>query len=124
MSNNRNRNRNRNRSTEPRVTEVSQVHQSRPRQNAPSDRVFVFNSRTGAQIRIPASAVFDPDADMAAEISAAQQTGDEFRAAAALLNFIKSGFEPEISDTIHLKLSELQEFTTKFFKFSGVSIPK
>lgn len=95
-----------------------------PQSAAPQDRPFVFKSRTGSMISIPSSAVFDPDADAAAALADAQKSGNELDAAAALLRFIQSGFTADIASTINLKLSELQDFTSRFMKHSGVSIPK
>lgn len=112
MSNN---NRNRNRSNQKRP---------QPNNGPVQDRVFVFRSRTGSEIRIPASTTFDPDVSAAIDLADAQESGEELRAAAALINFIQSGFDDEIAETINLKVSELEEFTGRFFSFFGISIPK
>lgn len=107
MSNNRNRNR-------------------RPQQQAtqaPQDKPFTYNGKNGL-ITIPSGTVFDPDADVFADMSAAQDSGDELLASAAMVRMIKSGFPAEISDGINLKMSELQDFTQRYMRFTGTNIPK
>ena len=98
--------------------------QSQPADALPEDKPFVFHTKSGAVIRIPRDVVFDPDADCAIDISDAQQSGNNIQASAALLKMLRSGFPAEISSTLNLKLSELEDFSQKYFAFTGVEFPK
>lgn len=113
MSNNRNRNR------RPR-TEITGFE---VRSERPQDKPFVYQSKNGL-IKIPSGIAFDPDASVFVELSDAQDSKDATKAAAAMVRMIKSGFPPEISDTINLKASELQDFTDRYMRFTGTNIPK
>lgn len=113
MSNNRNRNR------RPR-TEITNFE---VRNERPQDKPFVFKSKNGL-ITIPSGIEFDPDAEAFEDIHNARKSGDDLAAGAALHRMIKSGFPPAIADTIRLKASELEEFTSRYMRFTGTSIPK
>lgn len=112
MSNNRNRNRSR--EQRPQGQQVTQ---------GPQDKPFIYNGKNG-RIVIPAGVQFDPDADVFVDISDAEKRNDQVQAVTAMLRMIKSGFPPEISAGINLKASELQDFTNRYMRFSGASIPK
>lgn len=116
MSNNRNRNRNRNRESQ-QGAQIAQTAQG------PQDKPFIYNGKNG-QIVIPSGTVFDPDADVFADIDEAQKTKNTVQASAAMIRMIKSGFPAEIADGIKLKASELQDFTNRYMKFTGANIPK
>lgn len=116
MSNNRNRNRNRNHNSE-------QGQQVERGSQGPQDKPFIYNGKNG-QIVIPSGVVFDPDADVFADIDEAQKSNNDVLASAAMIRMIKSGFPEEISKTIRLKASELQDFTTRYMRFTGANIPK
>ncbi|MGP5524638.1 hypothetical protein ACTXM3_15340 [Glutamicibacter arilaitensis] len=112
MSNNRNRNRSR--EQRPQGQQVTQ---------GPQDKPFIYNGKNG-QIVIPAGTEFDPDAEALELIAQAQQSGDDLAAGGALHRLIKSGFPAEVSATINLKASELKDFTERWMRHSGASIPK
>lgn len=90
----------------------------------PEDKPFVFHSKTGSVIRIPRDVVFDPDADTAIAVAEAQEANDGLKASAGLLLMLRSGFPAEISETLNLKLSELEPFSQAYFAFAGVEFPK
>lgn len=116
MSNNRNRNRRP--QQDGNVTARGEANLS-----GPQDKPFIYQSKNGL-IKIPSGTVFDPDAEVFMEIDEAQETNNSVKASAAMLRMIKSGFPEEIADTIRLKVSELQDFTERYMKFTGTNIPK
>lgn len=114
MSNNRNRNR--------RPQQANQ-HDAQ----GPEDKPFIFKSKTGTTIRIPAGTPYVPSARAVSKLAAAMESegeGSEIAALAATFNLITSGFPAEVADKIDLALDELQAFTTAYQRFTGTSIPK
>lgn len=92
--------------------------------NTSSDKPFVYKSKTGAEIKVPSSVSYDPDADALLEMHEASQNGSEMDQAAATLRLIKSGFPPKVAAQIKLKLSEIEDFSRKYFAHVGVDLPK
>ncbi|VXB22513.1 hypothetical protein [Citricoccus sp. K5] len=94
-----------------------------PPRKTNTDTPFLYKSKTGAEIAVPSDVVFDPDADALMELHEAQ-SGSEMDQAAATLKLIKSGFPVEVSKEIKLKISEIEDFSRKYFAHVGVSLPK
>lgn len=92
--------------------------------SAPSDTPFIYKSKTGAEIHVPAGLDFDPDADCILEMHAAVNGGSEMDQAAATLRMVKSGFPAEVAEGIKLKISEIEDFSRKYFSYAGVDLPK
>lgn len=88
------------------------------------DKPFVYKSKTGTTITIPSKVKFDPDLDALIEMKEAADAGQEMAATAALGKFIKSGFPEDVAKDFKIKLSEQQDFITKYQKHTGTDIPK
>lgn len=95
-----------------------------PRKTANPDKPFVYLSKTGAEIHVPSDVVYDPDADALLTMHDATNNGSDMDKAAATLNLIKSGFPPEVAAQIKLKLSEIEDFSRKYFSHMGIELPK
>lgn len=91
---------------------------------APSDTPFVYKSKTGAEIHVPSGTAYDPDADALLAMHEASQSGGEMDQIAATLKLIKSGFPDDVAAKIKLKLSEVEDFSRKYFAYAGVDLPK
>ena len=115
MSNNRNRNR----------RPQSQPQGPQGGAQGPQDKPFIFKSKTGTTIRIPAGTPYVPSARAISNLNKAMQAdeGSEIASLAATFDVITSGFPAEIADTIDLALDELQTFTTAYQRFTGTDIP-
>lgn len=101
------------------------------------DKPFIYKSRTGAVITISSKVQIDPEMDgmidmqdikdqieVAKEAKSKDLPALQTRLTVIYYKFIKDSFPPEVSATIRLKMSELDDFLMKYQAHTGVNVPK